>query len=149
MTIALQSWDTVIGGPWRILAGAQETGGQVLVGEARLWPGDPAPGLHVHRNEDEHVYVIEGSLTVEIGGERTLAHAGEFVTLPKGVPHVFGNLSDEPVRCLGIIAPVGIEGFFRAQERYFAELDGPPDPARLAEIAAPFGIELMGPPLTR
>ena len=32
---------------------------------------------------------------------------GELVTLPKGIPHVFGNLSDSPVRAIGIISPVG------------------------------------------
>jgi quercetin dioxygenase-like cupin family protein len=148
MTIALRSWDTIVGGPWRVLAGAEQTNGELLVGEARLNPGDPAPGLHVHQNEDEHVYVIDGTLTVEIGGERTLAHAGDFVTLPQGVPHVFGNLSDEPVRCLGIISPVAIEGFFRAQEEYFSTLDGPPDPAHLAEIGARYGITMLGAPLT-
>jgi quercetin dioxygenase-like cupin family protein len=147
MTVQVRSWESVGGGAWRIVAGAAETDGLVVVGEAGIEAGGQAPGRHVHRDHDEHIYVIDGTLTVEIDGERTEVHGGQFVTLPKGIPHVFGNLSDGPVRCLGITGPE-MEAFFREQEAYFASLDGPPDTARLQEIAERHGIVSLGPPLT-
>jgi len=38
---------------------------------------------------------------------------------------------------------------FAAEEEYFATLDGPPDPARMAEITEPYGVTFLGGPLTR
>ncbi|MFN2520865.1 MAG: cupin domain-containing protein [Candidatus Limnocylindria bacterium] len=145
----IRNWRDLPGGPWRLLATTEQTGGMFIVGEARMDPGAPAPAKHVHTHEDENVYIVEGVLTVEIGDERLEARAGDFVTLPRGVPHVFANLSDELVRTIGVIAPTGIEGMFREQEAYFATLSGPPDMGRLAEIAGRYGVHFAGPPLTR
>jgi hypothetical protein len=68
--------------------------------------------------------------------------------MPPGVPHRFANLSDSPVRAVGTVAPVGIEKMFAEEEAYFASLDGPPDPVRMAEILEPYGVKVIGPPLT-
>jgi hypothetical protein len=42
--------------------------------------------------------------------------------------------------------PGGIEEFFAAQGAYFAQLQGPPDPERLAAIWAGHG-RIVGPPI--
>ena len=54
----------------------------------RLAEGSGSP-LHVHRNEDEWFYVIEGELTIWVGGEVVVAPAGSFVWGPRDVPHTF------------------------------------------------------------
>jgi hypothetical protein len=88
-------------------------------------------------------------ITVVLGEERFELHPGEFLLLPPQVPHVFGNLTDELVRVVGTIAPTGIERMFAEEEAYFSQLSGEPDPQRLAEICAPYGVTFLGPPLTR
>ncbi len=135
--------------PWQVLADGESTDGRFLIGEARIEPGAPCPPLHAHTNEHESVYVIEGVFTVELGGERLELHAGDCLIMPPGVAHRFANLSDRPVRLVGTVSPAAIEGMFAAEEEYFATLDGPPDPARLAEITEPYGVTSLGGPLTR
>jgi uncharacterized cupin superfamily protein len=147
VSIDVRRWEP--GLPWQVLGDSASTNGGFLFGEARLEPGAQAPGLHVHTREDESLYVIEGVMTVELDGERIDLRPGEFMVLPRGIPHRFGNLSDEPVRCVGAIAPTDIEGFFNEQTAYFSTLSGPPDPEKLAQIAARYGLTLLGPPLTR
>src|SRR5688500_4233064 len=97
MSIDIRRWSEG-GPPGQMLAGSASTNGGFLFGEARIGVGEPAPGLHVHEREEESLYVIEGVLTLELGDERTELHPGDFAVLPRGIPHRFGNLHDEPVR---------------------------------------------------
>ena len=137
--------------PFHLLADSEATGGHFLVGEARLDPGAPCPGLHVHTHEYESFYIIEGVLTVELGGERFELKDGDYLKMPPNVPHRFANLSDGPVRLVGAMAPTGIEKMFAEEAEYFATLDGPypPDMERVAEITAAYGVKILGGPLTK
>lgn len=126
--------------PWRVLAGAEETGGLVTFGEARMPPRTPGPSRHVHSHEDEAIYVVSGELTVEVGQERHHVSSGTLVWLPRGVPHTFANLSDEPVWALGIITPGGFEQMFAEQERYLAGPTTPPEHEVLMAISAKYGV---------
>lgn len=142
-TRAPQDWSV----PWQVLADGEATGGQLVLGEARLPAHTSGPNLHVHTREDESAYIIEGVLTVVVGEERFEATSGEFIWLPRGVPHTFANRSSDPVRVIGAIVPGGLEGMFMEQAEYFASLTGPPDEAILAEIGARYGLSVVGPPL--
>lgn len=56
-------------------------------------PGPPrwiAP-LHLHRNDDEAWYVLEGSLCVRRGSDVIEAHAGAGVFVPRGMAHTYWN----------------------------------------------------------
>ena len=132
------------GRPWQVLMGGDVTSGQVALGEAELPARTSGPGLHVHSREDEAIYVAEGVLTVRVGDDVFSAPAGTVVWLPRGEPHTFANLSDEPVRTFGVITPDGLEGMFRETEDYLASLDGPPDRERMAEIAERYGVTHLG-----
>ena len=134
--------------PFQLLADSEATNGGFLFGEARMDPGAPSPPLHIHAKEYESFYVVEGELTVEVGDERLELTDGDYIVLPPGIPHRFGNLSDAPVRVIGAMAPTGIEKMFVEEERYFASLDGPPYAADIAKITEPYGVTMVGPPLT-
>ena len=47
--------------------------------------------LHVHHDDDEAWYVLEGALRFRIGEETFDASRGGAVLAPKGVPHAYGN----------------------------------------------------------
>lgn len=134
-------------GPWQVLAGGDRTAGQVIFGEARLPARSSGPGLHVHTREDEAAYVISGVMTFVVGDRRIEASAGELVWLPRDVPHTFANLGDDPVWAFGVTTPAGLEGMFEEQSAYFASLRGAPDPDKIAEIGARYGVSALGPPL--
>jgi mannose-6-phosphate isomerase-like protein (cupin superfamily) len=64
---------------------------------------------HVHADEDDAFYIVEGELTFTLGDEEVAAPPGTFVLVPPGVPHGFRNDGDVPVRMLNIHAPAGFD----------------------------------------
>ncbi len=56
--------------------------------------------LHLHRNDDEAWYVLEGRLCVRVGDQVVEARAASGVFVPRGTPHTFWNPGPEPVRYL-------------------------------------------------
>jgi len=137
-----------LGNLFTIKASAKETGGWTVI-EALAPPND-APPPHVHHDEDEAWYVLEGDVTFSCGGETLPAKAGSFVFAPRGVPHWF-SVGPNGVRMLVFATPKGqFEQFVRemsepAQSRTLPP-PGPPDIEKLQSLAAKLGIELLGPP---
>ena len=83
-----------------------------------LGPASPQGGAagfaspyHMHRNEDESFYLVEGEMTFYVGEERVKAEAGAFVYGPRGVPHGFEVDGTEPARILLQNYPAGFERF--------------------------------------
>ena len=73
-----------------------------------------APGreleAHVHREEDDAFYILEGEMTFVVEGEEVPAPPGTFVLVPPGVEHAFRNDDQErPVRMFNIHAPAGFD----------------------------------------
>jgi mannose-6-phosphate isomerase-like protein (cupin superfamily) len=64
---------------------------------------------HVHADEDDAFYILEGELTFVLGDEEVSAPAGTFVLAPPGVEHGFRNDGAEPARILNIHAPAGFD----------------------------------------
>ncbi|HEV2129963.1 MAG TPA: cupin domain-containing protein [Longimicrobiaceae bacterium] len=50
-------------------------------------PFGDSPLLHLHRNEDEVSYVLEGEFRFQAAGEERRLGPGESLLAPKGVPH--------------------------------------------------------------
>lgn len=70
-------------------------------------PGPPrwiAP-LHLHHNDDEAWYVLEGRLCVKSGDETVEAGAGAAILVPRGTPHTYWNPDTAPLRYLLIMPP--------------------------------------------
>jgi len=72
-----------------------------------------APGReleeHVHAEEDDAFYILEGEMTFTLGEEEVAAPPGTFVLVPPGVEHGFRNNGADPVRMLNIHAPAGFD----------------------------------------
>jgi mannose-6-phosphate isomerase-like protein (cupin superfamily) len=96
--------------------------------------------IHIHQNEDEHFIVLEGMARVLSGDETFDAAAGTAVTLRKGVPHAWCNLSDSPLRILGIAVPGGCEETLRLIAKG-GNID-------IMAISEKFGIRVVGPMLS-
>jgi mannose-6-phosphate isomerase-like protein (cupin superfamily) len=62
-------------------------------------PVDIAP-LHIHHDDDEAWYVLEGALTVRVGDEDVHVAAGSGVLVPRGIVHTYWNPAPEPTRYL-------------------------------------------------
>jgi len=59
---------------------------------------------HIHHDDDEAWYVLEGRLRVRLGNEDHDVPAGGAVVGPRGVPHTFCNPDPDPVRYLIIMS---------------------------------------------
>jgi quercetin dioxygenase-like cupin family protein len=130
-------------GPLTFKVRGHQTGGVLTALENVVAPGD-GPPLHIHANEDESWYVLEGRLRFRLGDERSDAPHGSFVFVPRGVPHCFQNVGEAPARILVAFTPSGMETFFDR----FAELpDGPVDPDVFGRLGADVGMTVVGPPL--
>ena len=134
------------------LAGNDETNGAYCIMEHVLTAACNSP-VHVHRVEDEAFYVLDGELEIVVGGESVLARPGTYAFAPRGVDHHFRVLSAE-ARVLVITSGESPEGgthaFFEAagMPAPARRLPPPeaPDPAALAALAGPRGIDLLAPP---
>lgn len=131
------------------ISGADTNGEYGLV-EVTVRAGDGSP-WHVHHDEDEWFYAIEGEFTVWVGETRMSLPAGTFAFGPRGVPHTFYAETDGARALIGF-QPFLFEGFLRevgepATERVLPPpLEGPPDLARILPIAARNGFDILGPP---
>ncbi len=131
-------------------AASETSGGRVAVLEHFAGRGAGSP-LHVHHREDEWFYVLDGELTFWVGGEVIDAPAGSFVYGPREIPHTF-TVSSEEAHFLLVVEPAGLEGMLRAlgepapSRTLPPPPTEPPDMAKIAQVCAEYGLEILGPP---
>ena len=94
-----------------------DTGEAIAFLEATTAPGDgPAP--HVHHDNDELFYVLEGRMRFWVGEQTVEAEAGSFLFVPRGTVHAARNVGAGLVRLLAAFVPAGperaMEGFAQA-----------------------------------
>ena len=140
----------VVGDVYRFMATGDNTNGKYAIWEAIVPPGG-GPPPHVHSQEEEGFYILEGEITFQVGEKRVVATPGMFANMPVGTPHAFKTESDRPARMLISVAPAGLEKMFF--EVGVPLYDGattalPPTKAeieKLLEVAPRYGIEIKLP----
>jgi mannose-6-phosphate isomerase-like protein (cupin superfamily) len=101
------------------------------------------PARHLHYEQDEWFYVVEGEYIFEIDGERLRLKPGDSVFGPRKVPHVWAFVGDQPGRILFVFTPAGqMEAFFRGPGKTDKVI--PQDSAYFRA----HGMEIVGPPLS-
>ena len=115
----------------------QTDGGLFVMEHTHLLPGGPA--LHLHLNQEEWFYVIEGQVAFQVGEQRLLLHAGESVLAPRRVPHTFSSVGPAPGRLLIAFCPAG------KMEQYFRDAENDRKSAGDASFMRRYGMELVGP----
>jgi quercetin dioxygenase-like cupin family protein len=131
-----------------VLADSTDTSGQFALLEMEGGPGAEPP-LHVHRNEDELFYMLEGELKVRRGDEEIRLLAGESAFLPRNVAHTFKVMSSH-VRFLNYITPGGFEAYFRDLGQPVVEayptsnkIEEPIEVAEMIRVAGRYAITFM------
>jgi quercetin dioxygenase-like cupin family protein len=100
------------------------------------------PAKHLHYNQDEWFYALEGDFLLEVGSEQYKMKPGDSALAPRDIPHVWAFLGGGRGRMLIAFLPAGkMEAFFR--EVIKANAMPPQDP----ELWRAHGMELIGPPL--
>jgi uncharacterized cupin superfamily protein len=92
---------------------------------------------HLHHNDDEAWYVLEGVLRVRVGADVVEARTGSGVFVPRGTPHTYWNTGPDPLRYL-LIMTANIY-------RVIQDIHGMPDrsPAPLRAMFKKYDSELL------
>jgi mannose-6-phosphate isomerase-like protein (cupin superfamily) len=120
----------------RIHASSAQTDGFALI--EVVAPAGHQPPLHVHDDEDEGFYVLEGELTLWVGEDTRTLGAGDFLLAPRQVPHTVRSGAGGG-RWLVTAGP-RFEAFVRAVAATA------PAPDDIKRLAAEHGIAILGPP---
>jgi mannose-6-phosphate isomerase-like protein (cupin superfamily) len=126
---------------FKVIVSSKETGGAYSIVESIAEPGIGSI-THRHHKEDEHFFVLEGTAHIVIDGKPIDLYPGQSATLPREVPHVWINRSDQPLRVLAIFSPGGFEQL--ALE--IAE-GGGLDSFDHSQLRPRYGLEGLGPKL--
>lgn len=121
----------------------KDTGGAVSIVEHPFPVGALVPP-HIHTREDEFSIVTEGEIGFRSGDEEVVLGAGGYIMKPRNELHTMWNAGKTPARMIEVISPAGFENFFREVSELVAE--GPPDFAKLAELAEAYGLQFAPAP---
>lgn len=132
------------------LVTGKETGGAFFAAEISVPPGG-GPPPHMHHREDESFHVIEGQLTIQVGGNTLTTSPGDFAFLPRRVVHSFKNAGDVTAKALVLVTPAGLEDYFAEVFDTATDRTAPPPPpsreliARAVAISPKYGLALLPP----
>lgn len=128
-------------------ATSADTAGQFTLVEVTCGPG--YQGIrHVHHREDEAFWVLEGDVTLDIGGTVIEATAGDYAFGPRDIPHSF-TVGDSGCRMLFLLTPGGFEDLVMATSEPARSRVVPPPPdempdlQQLQAVVAEFGGEIL------
>ncbi len=101
------------------------------------------PARHLHYDQEEWFYILEGEFLFEVGEQRFHLSPGDSLLAPRRTPHVWAFVGEARGRILIAFLPAGkMEAFFREVTK--ANAMPPQDPA----LWRAHGMELLGPPLS-
>ena len=107
--------------------------------ELTVPPGSNVPPPHSHSNNEECVYVLEGTLRYTVGPETRDLAAGQSMSTPKGVVHAFANPSSVTAKALIVNSPdIGAQYF--KDVAAVINAGGPPDKAALVAVMSKYGL---------
>ena len=134
------------GNPMNLKVSGKDTDGDLCIFEGERGENDPkgGPPLHVHHEQDEIFYIVEGRFRFQVGDEKFELNAGDNLFAPRKVPHTFINIGNMKSKVLTIFQPAG------QMEAYFQELgkfSGRPSSEQLQKLFRDHGMEIVGPRL--
>jgi mannose-6-phosphate isomerase-like protein (cupin superfamily) len=114
-----------------------DTGGNLFIVEHRhLVPGGPP--LHMHPNQDEWFYVMEGEVVFQVGDQRVQLKPGESVLAPRCIPHTFSSVAAQS-HMLIAFTPAG------KMEQFFLDAEADPKLASTADFINRYDMKWVGP----
>jgi DNA-binding transcriptional MerR regulator/mannose-6-phosphate isomerase-like protein (cupin superfamily) len=133
---------------------AQDTDGAMCVFEFTGMGGGPR---HLHHEQDEWIYVIDGELGFVVGAERLRLTAGESIFIPRKTAHIWTCMSGRPAKIINVYQPAGkMEEFFReistlkglpTREDVINKTYTDEQVQALDRLFRDHGMDLLGPPI--
>lgn len=116
-------------------------------------PVGHAPALHTHETLDDTWYVLQGQMAVRCGDDEMVIGGGHWVSMPRGVPHTFRVIGDQPARILLVHDNATFRDFVRelgipAGDRAVPTHPSFPTMDELVRVAARHDLKPIGPPMS-
>lgn len=115
--------------------------------EAVLHSGSEPP-LHIHRREDEWLYVVSGAITVFNRGEELPVTQGSLVFLPRGIAHTYA-VDSGTARVLAVNSPGGFARMFHdlatAVGNHMPPGPGPEAGELMGPVYDAYGVVMVAP----
>ena len=107
--------------------------------ELTVPPASQVPPPHSHSNNEELVYVLEGTLRYTVGADTRDLTPGQSMQTPRGTAHAFSNPFYSIARALIVLSPdIGAQYFKDVAE--VVNVDGPPNKAALIAVMTRYGL---------
>ncbi|MEO8406446.1 MAG: cupin domain-containing protein [Chitinophagaceae bacterium] len=122
---------------------AKDTDGDLAIFEQTSLSQGRGTPLHVHFNQDEIFYILEGEYYFQVGEQKYKLKTGDSIFLPIQVPHAWTQVSEKG-KMMVLFQPAGkMEEFFVT----LAAAKTPPTPEEMAKLFLDHEMKIVGPPL--
>lgn len=121
----------------------RDTNNDLAVFEQTGLTPNGGPPLHIHPNQDEWFYVVDGEYWFQVGEENYRLKQGDTIFLPRGIPHAFVQLTDKGKMIVSYLPAGKMEAFFAATDKWNA----PPTNEEITKVFADHDMQVVGPPL--
>jgi len=124
----------------RFLLESSDTNGALAMFEFTVPAGAKVPLPHSHKQYDETIFGLAGSITFTIEGDSQVIAPGQSCFIPRGAVHGFSNISQIDAKALAIVTPALLGPSFFMEMADILNTPGPPDPQRLTAVMAKHGL---------
>ena len=97
----------------KVLLTSEAAGGAISVIVGWLKPGEGPPD-HIHSNQEELFFIVEGTCEVAAGDQTSTAGPGTIVFIPRNTVHRVRNVGDTTACILDLTLPGGQDRYFKA-----------------------------------
>jgi quercetin dioxygenase-like cupin family protein len=122
---------------------ARDTNNDIAVFEQTGLTPQGGPPLHLHHNQDEWFYVVEGEYRFQVGEDKYEMKQGDTIFLPRNVPHAFIQLTDKGKMIVSYLPAGKMEEFFAVTDSWKSS----PDKEEVAKVFLDHGMQVVGPPI--
>ena len=124
----------------RFLVDETQGSGSMVMFEFVVPPNARVPAPHHHREVDEVVYALQGTVTTTLDGRRHELRTGESLFVPRGSVHTHENLHSDTARALIVMTPGTIGRRYFEEVAQEVNVAGKPDLAKVKDIMLRHGL---------
>jgi len=122
---------------------SEDTEGDLAVFEQTGLTPNGGPPLHIHPNQDEWFYIIEGDYKFQVGPDTHELKSGDTIFLPRNIPHAFIQLSEKGKMIVSYLPAGKMEAFFKVTNSWLS----PPSQEEIKKVFEDHDMKIVGPPL--
>ena len=124
----------------KFLIDDKASGGKATMFEMTVPEQARVPAPHHHRDVDEIVYGLGGTLTMTVDGVGHEIKPGDSVFVARGAVHQFQNLHPGEARVLSMLTPGSIGTAYFEEVAEVVNAGGPPSLAKVKDIMLRHGL---------